>query len=130
MRQAILLFSLVFLAGAQLPLKAQEAFTLIFPSENLELTEKGEKENGLRSGLWIAYSKDSSYIHRGNYFEGKKSGYWNIFIDGVERARLSYRNDSLNGPYYLFYPNRVVAVKAIFAHNQLNGEWGAIGIYL
>jgi antitoxin component YwqK of YwqJK toxin-antitoxin module len=99
-------------------------FELIFLSEDTSLIAKGEYENGIKYGLWSYSNADSTFIQGGKYTEkGYKTGFWQIFIGGVERARMLYKNDTLDGKYILFHPNRTAAVTTFFSDGQLEGVW-------
>ncbi len=102
----------------------QSGFELIFLSDDPSLSAVGKSKNGIKVGLWSYYSADSSFFQTGNYTEmGLKTGFWKVFIKGIERARIKYQDDTLSGAYQLFHTNRVGAVNANFKKGKLDGEW-------
>ena len=101
----------------------QQSFELIFPSSDSSLTYIGDMADGKKNGLWTAFNEDSTYLQKGNYIEANKTGYWMIFYDRMEKARMQFKNNNLDGLYILFNNKGLSVVKTVFQNNQLNGEW-------
>lgn len=99
-------------------------YELIFLSEDPMLIGTGETTNGIKTGNWVYATKDSSFIQMGRYTEtGYKNGFWQIFIEGAERSRMTFQNDTLTGKYVLFHPNRTPAVTTYMFDGELDGTW-------
>jgi len=88
-----------------------------------QLESKGNYANGKRSGYWELYWYTGKLRSKGNYKKGKFDGEWSEYIEGNICLVKTYRDGILEGECKSFYTNGQLNWKGLYKKDKKEGEW-------
>jgi antitoxin component YwqK of YwqJK toxin-antitoxin module len=91
-----------------------------------QLKMEGFFLNGVRTGQWMLYLKNSSCFFTGNFKDGKKEGIWAGFCvknnnDTIYRLKESFIGDILDGKCTEYFDNGRISITTEYSNGLKNG---------
>jgi antitoxin component YwqK of YwqJK toxin-antitoxin module len=82
-------------------------------------------EYGLKQGLWITYSTDTSYIiEQGKFLNNKKQGIWKAYFpNGILKSEITFIKDEPNGMVNLYHKNGKIKESGIWQKDHWVGDY-------
>jgi antitoxin component YwqK of YwqJK toxin-antitoxin module len=82
----------------------------------------GHPKISILHGLWTEYHEKGSLKTKGQYRNGKKTGYWeNSYPDGKKESQGHYEEDVQEGTWEYFHANGIISTREIYRQNKLTG---------
>lgn len=88
--------------------------------ENGKIKAEGNRKNFVLDSLWKFYNEEEKLVMEINYFQGKKNGFKNSYLD-KEIIRETFRNDIKDGFTRYYYPDGAIKMEVPFVQGQEQG---------
>ena len=88
--------------------------------ENGKIKAEGNRKNFVLDSLWKFYNEEGKLVMEINYFQGKKDGLKNSYLD-KEIIRETFRNDIKDGFTRYYYPEGAIKMEVPFVQGQEQG---------
>jgi antitoxin component YwqK of YwqJK toxin-antitoxin module len=98
---------------------------MINPQQRINDSINQIDESGLKQGLWITYSSDTSYIiEQGFFFNNKKQGTWKAyFSNGNPKSEITFNNDEPDGKVNFYYENGKIRESGLWKKDHWVGDY-------